>query len=160
MKFIFTMILLATFTKACKSNSAVATGNQLTEIERKALEAQDLPTISYETSTRGFYERLWIEDETFYMTSDREEEQVESVKMDAETILDIKKMLMNLSLDQLSSYEAPTDLRHGDAARMATLTIVTDEQTYESQTFDHGHPPQAIEALVNKVLSIREMIEK
>jgi hypothetical protein len=34
------------------------------------------------------------------------------------------------------------------------------EDTYETQIFDHGHPPKTISALVNKVLSLKEMMSK
>jgi hypothetical protein len=56
--------------------------------------------------------------------------------------------------------EAPTSLRNHDGAAIATLGVSKDKEETISNSFDHGHPPKAIEALVNKVLSIKKIHEK
>ena len=65
-----------------------------------------------------------------------------------------------VDLQTLNKLKAPTEKRLHDGAAHATLAFRQGDMEVMSPTFDHGHPPKEIEALVNKVLSIKENVLK
>ena len=73
----------------------------------------------------------------------------------SEIITDFKAV----NLEELPNLVAPTKYRHYDGAAMANLKITYQENIYESQTFDNGHPPEQIAKLVNKVNSFAKRKE-
>ena len=158
MKLIFTMLLSVLLAKECNQKTNETTSENAQQLAVN--QTQELPLISYTATTRGYYERIWIENDTAYLTFDRDEEVVQSMKLSNQQIDDLKKLVNDFPFENIPDLEAPTDKRFGDAARMANLTITTLTETYESQTFDHDYPPSQLEPLVNKVLSLRDMIEK
>ena len=159
MKLIITCLLSILFIKECKSNQLKNNADLEATEMIESRESQELPIVSYTTTTRGFYERIWIENDTIHVASDREETQIKSALLDAEQQKALETLMSKISMEDLPEFEAPTDKRHGDAARMASLTCTTESGTYTSQTFDHGQPPSQIEPLVNKLLSLRDMVK-
>ena len=69
---------------------------------------------------------------------------------------ELEKLLKSISPENLGKLKAPTDKRLYDGAAHATLSILLGDVVMITPSFDHGHPPKEIEALVNKVLSIKE----
>jgi hypothetical protein len=47
-----------------------------------------------------------------------------------------------------------------DGAAAAELTMVVDEKSWVSSTFDDGYPPDAISELVNRLLSLEKTVLK
>ena len=160
MKFYILIVLTLCITTDCKSNTGLPESIEQSVDISKDHQLQETTMISYTTTTRGYYERIWIEGDSLFVTLDRNEEKVSSMPLSEEDLQELQTIIADLPLNRISEIEAPTNKRHGDAARMANLDITIDSKTYESQTFDHGHPPLELERLVNKVLSLRELIEK
>jgi heat shock protein HslJ len=65
-------------------------------------------------------------------------------------------LLKNVNLEIFQDLVAPTGKRFYDGAPYATLAIKQGVKDVKTPSFDHGSPPKAIHALVNKVLSIKE----
>jgi hypothetical protein len=118
---------------------------------------QDLKTavIEYVANTRGFYQKVIIQDQTIRVFKDRNG----NVKPLATKISDADwKVLItefgNINLEEIPNLKAPTQKRLYDGAAIANLTITYKGKTYKTNAFDHGFPPIEIEKLVNKINSI------
>ena len=70
------------------------------------------------------------------------------------------RLLSAIDVKELPKLKAPTAKRLYDGVPHATLTIEKKGETTTSSSFDHGHPPKQIKALVEKVLSFKKLDEK
>jgi hypothetical protein len=122
--------------------------------------SQEPMRITYEASTRGFYEKIWITKDTISFSTDRSLKTVTTFKCHKEDWDSILELTNILNLNILPTLNAPTNMRQVDGAAMATLKIELQNEVYKTNIFDHGHPPKTIAELVNKVLSIKEMLPK
>jgi len=71
----------------------------------------------------------------------------------------LMNLLNAIDLKNISKLKAPTQARLYDGAATAQLIIKQDNNTFETNSFDHGNPPKEIEALVQEILSMSENIE-
>lgn len=110
-------------------------------------------SISYEASTRGFYRIIKIEEKKLYVASTRGEkpEEVKISKKDWSILVDAFK---EINLEELPNYQVPSQKRMVDAAPHANFKVMKDGKIYESQVFDHGHPPLEIEGFINKLIAL------
>lgn len=67
--------------------------------------------------------------------------------------------LKSVTIKNISELKAPSEKRFFDGAAIGNLKITYEGKTYESQSFDHGNPPEEIAQLVKEILSISENIE-
>lgn len=116
--------------------------------------------ISYRASTRGFFEMIWIEDNILKYTNDRGLKEIIKHQLSDEQLSELLIIYKNLDLKAIPLLEPPSKTFQYDAAPMATLEIEENEEIFTSKGFDHGNPPKMINALVNKVLSIKETMAK
>lgn len=56
-----------------------------------------------------------------------------------------------IDLEKLETLKPPTDMRFYDGAAMADFKIYYKGKEYATSTFDHGHPPEEIAALITKI---------
>ncbi len=111
-------------------------------------------TIEYVANTRGFYQKITIQNKKLYVSKDRN-------AIDKGAVSDIDdnswKTLIGyfdtLDLETLANHKAPSEKRFYDGAAIANLKIIYKDKTYISASFDHGNPPVAFAALVNKIVS-------
>ncbi len=116
--------------------------------------------LTYEANTRGFYEKIWVKHGQLSFTNDRLAKAVEThpvSKNDMKILLDYTEEIDPKSLPDL---EAPSKAFQYDGAAIATLKIENSKDSYITSAFDHGNPPQAIKALVEKLLSVKEEMAK
>lgn len=111
-------------------------------------------SIEYIATTRGFYQKITIQNQEVSISKNRNEEGkgVTAKISDA----DWKKLVNafeTIQLDSLSTYKDPTQKRFYDGAPMAKLKITYKEKEYESLNFDHGFPPVEIEKMITKIVS-------
>lgn len=66
----------------------------------------------------------------------------------------LNKMLAAIDLNQIDSWEAPTQERFHDGARAVQITISMDSQEFNSQSFDEGKPPAELNELYNYLVSL------
>lgn len=113
------------------------------------------PVVIYDSNTRGFHFKLSVYEEYFMLAKQRGAIG-EKFELNADDLKEIKNLISKLQLTELSKLEAPTKLRHHDGAPHTSVTVFQGEEEYRSSTFDGGHPPKELEALVNKILSLAD----
>ena len=114
----------------------------------------DLPRIEYVANTRGFYEKIVIENKMVWVSKVRDAKDLgEPVAISDDVNKELASYLKAVNLDQLATYKDPTQKRFYDGAAMAQLKITVDGKEYQTTNFDHGYPPIEIEKLVNKITS-------
>ncbi|HCQ14330.1 MAG TPA: hypothetical protein DIU01_13905 [Flavobacterium sp.] len=113
-----------------------------------------VPKIEYEASSRGFYEKIIIENQTVSVVNERDaKDNGETAKISDDLNKELSSYLNSVQLDQLATYKDPTQKRFYDGAAIANLKITVDGVEYKTVDFDHGNPPVEIEKLVNKIVS-------
>ena len=120
----------------------------------------EMISIAYRASTRGFFEKIWIEGNVLKYTNDRDLKEINIYKLSDEQVSELMVIYKDLDLKAIPSLEPPSKTFQYDAAAMATLEIIEGENIYSTKGFDHGNPPEGISLLVNKVLSIKETMVK
>jgi hypothetical protein len=117
---------------------------------------QDLESavIEYVANTRGFYQKIVIQNNTVSVSRDRDGK--DNPKPEKLSEADKKELLagfQDIELEDMPNLKAPTEKRFYDGAAIALIKITYKGKTYESVHFDHGNPPVEIEKLVTKVTS-------
>lgn len=149
MKLVFGLLFMFLFSNECHYQNS-----------HNSISIQDDVSLIYEASTRGFYENTTITKDSILFSTDRNLKEVVASKCNAEDWNELLQLLKAIDVKSLSQLEAPTTKHRVDAAAMATFSVKINDETYETNVFDHGHPPKPISVLVNKVLSIKEKMAK
>ena len=141
--------LLATILFVCTScNSkkvAVASTN----------ENYETLVIQYEANTRGFYQKLIVQNRTISSTDDRNGENNPIIQKISDVDWNVLISEFNkIDLENLPNLKAPTEKRFYDGAAIAGLKITFKGKTFETTNFDHGFPPMEIQKLVEIVNSL------
>jgi hypothetical protein len=112
--------------------------------------------ISYQVISRGYFKQLSFEDAQMMYSEDPNVKAIDTFKLNKKEWSDVLQLVAQLDLDGLESLVAPTEKRLYDGAAHSTVSVVIDGKSYVSSSFDEGHPPAEINALVNKMLTISE----
>jgi hypothetical protein len=160
MKILFISLTLLVLNTDCKQNKTSDVSNIKVNSENSSKMMQDYSTISYEASTRGFYEKIWVTKDSITVTKDRNQMSSMSYPTPEKDWNELTTLLKEVDIEEMPNLEAPTTMRHSDGAAFATLAVGEGENEIKSSSFDHGHPPKAIEPVVNKVLSMKKIYEK
>ncbi len=116
----------------------------------------DLKTavLEYTANTRGFYQKITIQDQTVSVSKDRSgnEKPVET-KISEKDWKELVGYFETIELESLATLKAPTQKRFHDGAAIADLKVTYKDKTYQTEAFDHGYPPEAIKKLVTKINS-------
>lgn len=118
--------------------------------------AKDMQTaqIEYTANTRGFYQKLMVNDGILSKSEDRNSDaKAQGIALSNEQTQELVTTFQEISLEDLSDYKAPTEKRFHDGAAIGQLKITYQGKTYESKEFDHGNPPVEIEKFVDKLVS-------
>jgi hypothetical protein len=156
MKTLFILLSILFLNKDCSDNKSM---DSTLNAENTSM-MQENTSISYEETTRGFYERVWITKDSITVTNDRNHNEKINVSTPGAAWNELMAILNTVNISELPNLEAPTTLRHHDGARFTTLSVTQNQLETSTASFDHGHPPKAIETLVNKVLSMRKLVPK
>ncbi len=111
--------------------------------------------IEYTANTRGFYQKIWINNQKIAISSDRND-----TIMPASTKIALKdwKFLTSefkkIKLAGISKLKPPTSKRQYDGAAIADLKIVLNGKTYQTESFDNGYPNIKIKKFVDKITSL------
>ena len=116
-----------------------------------------MPKFEYTANSRGFYQKIIIENQQVYITGDRNDngKGVPQKISDADWN-ELKEYYKGLKLDDLSTFKDPTQKRFYDGAAIADFKITDGSKEYQTTSFDHGFPPVEIEKLVKKIVSLGE----
>jgi len=117
---------------------------------------QDIKTavVVYTANTRGFYQRITIQDQKMSVSRQRGDETVATAKISDAGWKTLIAEFSKIKLEDLPNLKAPTEKRFYDGAAIGDLKVTYKGQTYESSAFDHGIPPSEIAGLVNKMVSL------
>ena len=160
MKFLFSFLAIFMLNKECdQKKSADADSNPINS-EKKMNEMQEPTSLWYQATTRGFYEKIWVTKDSITFTNDRNQKEKISYKTQDSDWNELMRLVNTIDIKTLPELEAPTAMRHYDGAAIATLSVVHGKDEIISNSFDHGHPPETIESIVNKVLSMKEVHQK
>jgi hypothetical protein len=137
---LFTMIFLSLFvSKSCE-------GQTKNDLKTAVLE--------YTASTRGFYQKITIQDQMVSISKDRSvNEKPVSVKISEKDWKELVAYFETIDLDNLAALKAPTEKRFHDGAAIADLKVTYKDKVYQTTSFDHGYPPETIKKLVAKINS-------
>ena len=128
--------------------------------QKKKSSSTNKTTIIYKALSRGSFEFIKITESQVSISADRNLKEFSFYPCADKDRNDLESLIQAIDLESIKTLKAPTDKRHYDGAAIATLNIITDKVNVTTESFDHGFPPKEIEALVNKVLSIKESTVK
>lgn len=162
MKLITCILLMLISAKECDNHKAQLSDSGSSEMTSELLERtmQDSTKITYQAATRGFFMRIWIEGDSITITHDNTLKTSTTYPFPQEEKEAFLKILSEVDETVLPELEAPTNAHRYDGAQMAWLEISKGEQVYKTNIFDHGRPPKAIHEIVEKILSLKTMLDK
>lgn len=137
MKVLVLLIFTALFGKGCDADKQK-------EIETTVIE--------YTASSRGFYQKITIQNQMVTVSKDRDGQQKNTPSKISDANWNaLVSEFKAIDLKELANYKAPTEKRFYDGAAIAELTIKYKDSTYKSANFDHGFPPVEIAKLMNTI---------
>ena len=138
----------------CKSQKKDALDSEKETNSVAVVKEYKVPRLEYEANTRGFYEKIIIENKMVIVSNDRSgKPNGEPISLSDDQNKELSSYLKNVKLEELATYKDPTQKRFYDGAAIANLKITTNGTEYKTVDFDHGNPPVEIEKLVNKITS-------
>lgn len=120
----------------------------------EAQQKQDLETavVEYTANTRGFYQKIVVQNKMAAVSKDRSgNDKLQTMKISAADWKELVDDFQSINLEGIPDLKSPTQKRFYDGAAIANLKITFKGKTYETNGFDHGHPPAEIAKLVNKI---------
>ena len=118
--------------------------------ESEAQKKMETAQLIYTANSRGFFQEIVIENHKLSIKKDRKGEAVQSKISDADW-KELVQFFHEVNLDEIKNLKSPTEKRFYDGAAIAQLKINYEGKNYESQSFDHGFPPEAIKKIVTKI---------
>jgi len=115
----------------------------------------DSTSIEYSAVSRGIYQKVLVQNQTAFVTKNRNEKPVEIKISNAQwktLVAEFKK----LNLEGIPNLKAPTEKRFYDGAAIANIKIIRQGKTYETNGFDHGFPPAEIKKIVTILVAFTE----
>ena len=67
---------------------------------------------------------------------------------------EVETLVSKINLAEISNWEAPTQERFHDGARITTLKIISNREEFISQAFDEGQPPVQLKELYDYLESL------
>ena len=162
MKLILCALFMMIAAKDCDNNQAQVSND--TSSEANAVESeikkQDQSKITYQATSRGFFMNIRIEGDLIIVSDDHSLKTFETYPFPMEEKEVFLKLLNEINTTEIPELEPPSKAFQVDGAAMAWLEISDDEGTYKTAIFDHGKPPRVIQKMVEKILSLKTMVEK
>nr|WP_321245464.1 hypothetical protein [uncultured Psychroserpens sp.] len=163
MKLILCVLFVLISAKECDKNKEQLANHNNSEVittEQSELKMQDGMKINYLAVTRGSYLQIWIEGDSIKYTTDNSLKVITTHQIPTQEKESFMRLIGDCDEKTLPELEAPSKNHQFDGAAIATLEITNGEDTYKTVAFDHGKPPESIKAIVEKMLSIKTMLEK
>ena len=109
--------------------------------------------INYDAATRGSSIKFEVTSKKVYY---KDIEKTIETKTNSNLWKEILTIVKQINLSEIENFSPPTSDRNVDAALHATLSISIDNLSYESQTFDHGNPPNELKPIVEVLFKVLE----
>lgn len=116
--------------------------------------------VTYQAATRGFFEKIWVNQKSINFSNDYNLTVNHKSDCDEKDWNELINLIKKIDVTSLPNLEPPSKTNQYDAAPAATLEIGLQGKIYKTAVFDHGNPPKSIEDIVNKVLSMKKLVEK
>ena len=113
-------------------------------------------SIKYQAFSRGFFQEVLVSEKNIIFYDDREYKNSKTHKISKKEWEEFMRLLSAIDVEALPKLKAPTTKRLYDGAPHATLTIEKKGETTTSSSFDHGHPPKQLKALIDYMLSFKK----
>lgn len=117
---------------------------------------KEITSVKYQAFSRGFFQEVLISEKNIIFHDDRDYKNAKTQKISKKEWEEFMRLLSVIDVEALPKLKAPTAKRLYDGAPHATLTIEKKGQTTSSSSFDHGHPPKQLKALVDYILSFKK----
>lgn len=117
---------------------------------------KEIISIKYQAFSRGFFQEVLLSEQELIIHSDREYKNAKTHKISKKEWEEFMRLLSAIDVNELPKLKAPTAKRLYDGAPHASLTIEKKGETTTSSSFDHGHPPKQLKALVDYILSFKK----
>lgn len=112
------------------------------------------PVFEYTANTRGFFQNIIIQDKIMSVSNDQSgETKPETTTLSDESWQFLLSEYKKINLDELPNFKAPTEKRKFDGAAIANFKITIADKAYQTESFDHGFPPEEIANLIQKILA-------
>jgi hypothetical protein len=150
MKYIFCLFSIVLFAKGCGDS---------TQETATMKNAQDDISITYEASTRGFYEKINLSKEQIAVAKDRNGTTAtkDCSEMDWKEVV---QLLDKIDSEKMNGTTVIDEDIARDAAISGTLTIKYKDNTVSSKTFPHGNPPAYLAPLLTKIQAMAKAVDK
>lgn len=116
--------------------------------------------VKYKASSRNTFDFVLVSKSRVLVSKDKGLQEMDTFQIKAKDWEAVNKLIEAVDVETLQDIKAPSTAHQYDGAPHATLAIMIGDVEYITPAFDHGNPPKTIEALVNKVLSIKENLVK
>jgi len=111
--------------------------------------------IEYTANTRGFYQKIVIQDQTISVVTDRNSDANSAPeKISDANWKELIAAFQEIDLEGLPNLKAPSERRFYDGAAIGNLKVTYKDKTYQTDGFDHGTPPIEIARFVTKITSL------
>lgn len=117
---------------------------------------KEFDKIAYKAQTRGSLVQLTIEGNKLSYKTYQKEGTKEVTK---EQLEELKRIVNELDLDEISDLKAPSEKRITDGALHAEFTIKIADKEYKSSIFDAGNPPKELKKLEDLLYSLSDLKE-
>lgn len=139
---------------SCNCQKATTTSSNLTASETMKL-AQEMPILEYEAMSRGFYQKIRIENNKAILTSGINTKPI-GFDISDEDLSKLATLYAKVDKEGLKNLKDPTQKRFYDGAPIANFKIIDGEKTYQTVDFDGGFPPAEIKEIVEKVIEVTQ----
>jgi len=133
--------------------------NKASEVVMKLKQTKnqtEITSIKYQAFSRGFFQEILILENEMIIHSDRDYKNAKTHKISKKEWTEFMRLLSVIDIEALPKLKAPTAKRLYDGAAHASLAIEKKGETTSSSTFDHGHPPKQLKALMDYILSFKK----
>lgn len=120
---------------------------------------QVLNSITYSVMTRGSSYNCSIDEKKIYIESTSTTTERKSRTISTEEWIELNVTVENIALNEIQNFKGPTTERTFDGARIATVVIKINGESYESEIFDEGSPPEELKSLIDIILALAETVE-
>lgn len=123
----------------------------------RAQEAPDL--LIYEASSRGYFYRIEVGQESIRVFEDRSLESSRQRKVQPAEWQELLRQLGDLDPDTLGELEVETEQSATDRSAIGVFSIQLGTHTYDSPSFDDNTPPKELKALIGLMRALAETVE-
>ena len=139
---------------SCNCQKATTEKSSLATTENMKL-TQEMPVLEYEAMSRGFFQKITIENNKAIVTSGRDSKPI-AFDISNEDLVILAKLYAEVDKEGLKDLKDPTQKRFYDGAPIAHFKIVDGDKTYQTVDFDGGFPPEEIKEIVEKVIEVSQ----